>query len=81
MRGMRCDGQEAEKVKPKRVRPTDLPTARDLRKRRDLVWLYLASLGMNATEIAMACLFASRSPRQIRKRLQECKRHHELKYE
>lgn len=79
MRGMKPDGREAEKVKAKKVKPCDQPTARELRRRRDLIWLYLDSLGMSSRDIERACLFANRSAVQIRSRLQACKRHHKIK--
>ena len=74
MKGTRA-GVETAKAKHKRMRPADHPDNRDLRRRRDLVWLYLASMGMSSREIERACAFANRSAEQIRKRLIACKKH------
>ena len=59
----------------KTMKPADHATNRELRKRRDLLWLLLSKQGMTSTEIANTCLHASRSPRQIRKRLDKLRQH------
>jgi hypothetical protein len=68
------DGSRTSKSAPKRMQPADRPTARELRRRRDLVWLYLANLGMSPTEIERACMMASRSRWQISRRIDSARR-------
>lgn len=74
MKGER-GGIAAVKAKSKTMKPADNPTDRELRRRRDLVWLYLASIGMNAVEIERACAMANRSRWQIRRRIEQCRGH------
>ena len=54
--------------------PADHPGNRELRRRRDLVWLLLSKHGFNAVEIAHACTYANRSARQIQRRLEQLRR-------
>ena len=65
-----------EVVRHKTAKPADHATRRDLRIRRDLVWLMLAKLGLNPTEIEETCRYAARSRRQIRHRLSELRSRH-----
>lgn len=77
-RSGRGDGEvEACKTKHKRMRPADYPSPAELRRRRDLVWLYLASLGMSAPEIEKACAHANRHKAHISRRLNQARDHHE----
>jgi len=68
---------EACKIKPKTMRPADHPTPAELRRRRDLVWLYLASIGMTPGEIERACALANRERTVIGKRLNQARAYHE----
>jgi hypothetical protein len=70
MIGIKRSGEMAEKSGPKRGKPADHPDSRQLRKRRDLLWLWLATrMGMDAVTISRVCQEAARSPRQIRSRI------------
>jgi hypothetical protein len=71
------DGSRTSKSAPKKMRPADRPSCRELRRRRDLVWLYLAGLGMTPTEIERACMMASRSRWQISRRIDSARRSQE----
>lgn len=70
------DGEAVEVTKHKKMKPADHATRRDLRIRRDLVWLMLARIGLTPTEIEETCHYAARSRRQIRKRLVDLKSRH-----
>jgi hypothetical protein len=67
---------ETEKTLPKRMRPMDCPTMRELRRRRDMVWALLSRTGMDCVQISLACALANKSPRQIRARLSEFRKYH-----
>jgi hypothetical protein len=72
------DGEiEVTKTKPKTMKPADHPTGAELRRRRDLVWLYLASIGMTSPEIERACSLANRKQSVIRHRLNQARQHYE----
>jgi hypothetical protein len=77
MRGVAggLDGEATSKELPKLMRPVDHATARDLRKRRDLLYLYLKhNLKLDACAQSKLLKFASRSARQIRSRISEAER-------
>jgi hypothetical protein len=71
MKAMREGGLEASHDRPKTMRPADHPNRRELRRRRDLVWLYLHRRGMSPIQIQWACAFANRSHWQVRQRLRK----------
>lgn len=68
--------QHEEVITPirKTMKPADHPGNRELRRRRDLVWLLLSKQGFNAVDIARACTYANRSARQIQRRLEQIRR-------
>jgi hypothetical protein len=75
-RGEVRDEHVSVEVPSARVKPIDEPTAAELRRRRDLVWLMLAKQGLNAVEISKACQLAACTPQHIRNRLRQCENFH-----
>lgn len=72
MIGEDASGKRVETPTVKRVRPVDEPTPREMRERRDMIYIILKqNLGLSPNEIAAACKYAAKSPRQIRRRIDQ----------
>lgn len=72
----RADFVAIHKPTIKRLRPLDDPTNREMRRRRDMVYLLLSQQGLSSDEIAKTCKFAARTAAQIRLRLRSARKYY-----
>jgi hypothetical protein len=70
-------GEPIERPGPKTMKPAGHRSPSELRRSRDLLYLYLKhNLGLDAVAISRLLQEASRSPRQIRSRINEAAKYY-----